>query len=83
MRDGKGQEGDLQEGLLRRGAESQDQGCGVTTPYFLFAFGLETLRDLHDLERLEDAGLLSRQAIKAYVFAEPIPDGNEAPFEDD
>ncbi|MDP9813133.1 hypothetical protein J2W42_006004 [Rhizobium tibeticum] len=55
----------------------------MTTPYFLSAFGLETMRDLPDLERLEDVELLSRQAIKAYVFAEPSPDGNEAPSEDD
>lgn len=36
----------------------------VTTKHFLSAFGLETLRDLPDLEGLEDAGLLSRQALK-------------------
>jgi segregation and condensation protein B len=33
----------------------------VTTRQFLSAFGLETLRDLPDVERLEDAGLLSRK----------------------
>ncbi|MGO9360835.1 MAG: hypothetical protein ACLP1D_24700, partial [Xanthobacteraceae bacterium] len=30
----------------------------VTTEKFLFEFGLESLRDLPDLEKLEDAGLL-------------------------
>ena len=34
----------------------------VTTRTFLSAFCLDTLRDLPDIERLEDAGLLSRQA---------------------
>ena len=39
----------------------------VTTKQFLAAFGMETLRDLPDIEALEDAGLLSRTAI----FVEP------------
>ena len=30
----------------------------VTTEKFLFEFGLESLRDLPDLEKLQDAGLL-------------------------
>ena len=33
----------------------------VTTKQFLSAFGMETLRDLPDIEALEDAGLLSRK----------------------
>ena len=33
----------------------------VTTKHFLTAFGMQTLRDLPDIEALEDAGLLSRQ----------------------
>lgn len=32
----------------------------VTTPHFLSAFAMDTLRDLPDVEALEDAGLLSR-----------------------
>ena len=39
----------------------------VTTKNFLTAFGMQTLRDLPDIEALEDAGLLSRTAI----FVEP------------
>jgi segregation and condensation protein B len=35
----------------------------VTTKHFLTAFGMETLRDLPDIEALEDAGLLSRHAV--------------------
>ena len=34
----------------------------VTTKHFLSAFGMQTLRDLPDIEALEDAGLLSRTA---------------------
>lgn len=34
-------------------------------------FGLETLRDLSDLERLEDAGLLSRRALEQDATVEP------------
>ncbi|WP_050563168.1 SMC-Scp complex subunit ScpB [Sinorhizobium meliloti] len=42
----------------------------VTTRHFLSVFGLETLRDLPDIERLDDAGLLSRQALEEDAFAE-------------
>jgi segregation and condensation protein B len=36
----------------------------VTTKQFLSAFGMETLRDLPDIEALEDAGLLSRKGVQ-------------------
>ena len=36
----------------------------VTTPHFLSAFGMETLRDLPNIEALEDAGLLSRHFVQ-------------------
>ena len=36
----------------------------VTTKQFLIAFGMETLRDLPDIEALEDAGLLSRKGMQ-------------------
>lgn len=42
----------------------------VTTRQFLSVFGLETLRDLPDIERLEDAGLLSRREVAAESFEE-------------
>ena len=32
----------------------------MTTPGFLAQFGFESLRDLPDIEKLEDAGLLGR-----------------------
>lgn len=52
-------------GFIGSGPRSPTPGAPytyVTTPYFLSAFGLETLRDLPNIEALEDAGLLSRQA---------------------
>ncbi|MBX5154129.1 SMC-Scp complex subunit ScpB [Rhizobium lentis] len=54
-------------GFLGSGPRSPTPGAPytyVTTRHFLSAFGLETLRDLPDLERMEDDGLLSRQALE-------------------
>jgi segregation and condensation protein B len=50
--------------LITAGPRSPTPGAPftyVTTKGFLEHFGLETLRDLPDLESLEDAGLLNRQ----------------------
>ncbi|NKJ08515.1 SMC-Scp complex subunit ScpB [Rhizobium sp. SG741] len=50
-------------GFIGSGPRSPTPGAPytyVTTKHFLSSFGMETLRDLPDLERLEDAGLLSR-----------------------
>ena len=52
-------------GFISSGPRSPTPGAPytyVTTKHFLSAFGMETLRDLPDLEALEDAGLLSRQS---------------------
>jgi len=49
-------------GFVASGPRSPTPGAPytyVTTKHFLSAFGLETLRDLPDMEALEDAGLLS------------------------
>ena len=49
------------QGLIGRGPRSPEPGAPytyVTTPGFLAQFGLETLRDLPDLEAMQDAGLL-------------------------
>lgn len=49
------------QALIARGPRSPEPGAPytyVTTPGFLEQFGLETLRDLPDIEALEDAGLL-------------------------
>lgn len=43
----------------------------VTTRHFLSVFGLETLRELPDLERLEHAGLLSREALEGDALIRP------------
>ncbi|MCE6078432.1 segregation and condensation protein B [Agrobacterium vitis] len=51
-------------GFLSSGPRSPTPGAPytyVTTKHFLSAFGMETLRDLPDIEALEDAGLFSRK----------------------
>jgi len=53
------------QALIARGPRSPEPGAPytyVTTPGFLAQFGLETLRDLPDIEALEDAGLLKPRA---------------------
>lgn len=50
-------------GFISSGPRSPTPGAPytfVTTKHFLSAFGFDTLRDLPDVEALEDAGLLSR-----------------------
>jgi len=51
------------QNLIVAGPRSPQPGAPyayVTTPGFLAQFGFESLRDLPDLERLQDAGLLDR-----------------------
>ncbi len=51
------------EGLIAAGPRSPTPGAPyayVTTPAFLSHFGFDSLRDLPDIEKLEDAGLLGR-----------------------
>src|SRR5271165_2689722 len=51
------------EGFIAAGPRSPTLGAPyayVTTPEFLSHFGFESLRDLPDIEKLEDAGLLGR-----------------------
>ena len=51
------------EGLIAAGPRSPSPGAPyayVTTPGFLSRFGFESLRDLPDIEKLEDAGLVGR-----------------------
>lgn len=55
-------------GMIASGPRSPTPGAPytyVTTKEFLLAFGLDTLRDLPDLEALEDAGLLSKEKLLA------------------
>ncbi|MBX4949178.1 SMC-Scp complex subunit ScpB [Rhizobium sp. NLR17b] len=64
-------------GFIASGPRSPTPGAPytyVTTKHFLSSFGMETLRDLPDLERLEDAGLLSRQALEQTETAAPESD---------
>jgi segregation and condensation protein B len=51
------------EGFIAAGPRSPTPGAPyayVTTPAFLAHFAFESLRDLPDIEKLEDAGLLGR-----------------------
>ncbi|GLS21510.1 hypothetical protein GCM10007874_45270 [Labrys miyagiensis] len=60
------------DGFFWAGPRSPQPGAPytyATTPGFREHFGFQTLRDLPDLERLEDAGLLSR----ARLLAEDLP----------
>ena len=60
------------EGFIAAGPRSPTLGAPyayVTTPAFLSHFGFESLRDLPDIEKLEDAGLLGRTN-------EALPDGD-------
>lgn len=52
--------------LITSGPRSPTPGAPytyVTTPVFLSAFGFDTLRDLPDIEMLEDSGLLNRKQV--------------------
>jgi chromosome segregation and condensation protein ScpB len=54
-------------GFISSGPRSPTPGAPytfVTTKHFLSTFGLETLRDLPNIEALEDTGLLSRQVVQ-------------------
>jgi hypothetical protein len=44
----------------------------LTTKQFLSHFGFDTLRDLPDMEQLEDAGLLSKQKLLAGALPENL-----------
>lgn len=67
--------------LIARGPRSPEPGAPytyVTTPGFLVQFGMETLRDLPDLEALEDAGLLKPAGDIALDL--PIADEDDGQF---
>ncbi|AVA24819.1 SMC-Scp complex subunit ScpB [Rhizobium sp. NXC24] len=64
-------------GFIGSGPRSPTPGAPytyVTTKHFLAAFGLETLRDLPNLEALEDAGLLGRETMAAEPLYGPTDD---------
>lgn len=69
-------------GFVTAGPRSPEPGAPysyVTTKTFLSEFGFDTLRDLPDLERLEEAGLLSKEKALADDF--PVAAGDR--LEDD
>ena len=58
-------------GLIAAGPRSPRPGAPyafVTTKAFLAQFGFESLRDLPDIEMLEDAGLLGKDKLLAGAF---------------
>ncbi len=68
-------------GFVGSGPRSPTPGAPytyVTTKHFLSAFGMETLRDLPDMEALEDAGLLSRR-----IEESPVTDPDSELHESD
>lgn len=54
----------------------------MTTKAFLSHFGFDTLRDLPDMDALEEAGLLSKEKMLSGEFPDSVPapdnDGEEA-----
>jgi chromosome segregation and condensation protein ScpB len=67
-------------GFIAAGPRSPQPGAPytyVTTPAFLSEFGFETLRDLPDFEKLEDAGLLSKDRLLAGEFPLGFEGDNE------
>ncbi|SDR58165.1 segregation and condensation protein B [Rhizobiales bacterium GAS113] len=74
-------------GFVAAGPRSPQPGAPytfVTTPAFLSQFGLDTLRDLPDIDELEEAGLLSRDKLLKGEFPGPmdIRDDQDAEDED-
>lgn len=63
------------DGLIVAGPRSPQPGAPytyVTTAQFLGEFGFASLRDLPDMEMLEDAGLLSKEKLLAGDFPGPM-----------
>jgi segregation and condensation protein B len=68
------------DGFIASGPRSPTPGAPytfVTTRHFLSTFGFDTLRDLPDMEMLEDSGLLSRRNLA------DAPAQNESAGEDE
>ncbi|GEC17154.1 SMC-Scp complex subunit ScpB [Nitrobacter winogradskyi] len=71
-------------GFIASGPRAPQPGAPytyVTTDEFLSHFGFDTLRDLPDMETLEDAGLLSKERLLAGDF--PTPVEGERELDDD
>nr|WP_245290196.1 MULTISPECIES: SMC-Scp complex subunit ScpB [unclassified Shinella] len=66
--------------FLASGPRSPTPGAPYTyetTKHFLTAFGMQTLRDLPDIEALEDAGLLSRNGVARELDTAEEPEREE------
>ena len=74
-------------GFIAAGPRSPQPGAPytyVTTPAFLSQFGFERLRDLPDFEKLEDAGLLSKDKLLAGdLMPSVLADGDGEDLADD
>ncbi|MQY46484.1 segregation and condensation protein B [Rhizobiales bacterium RZME27] len=67
-------------GFIGSGPRSPTPGAPytyVTTKHFLSTFGMETLRDLPDIEALEDAGMLGQLAAQTGVAAFEFDGAND------
>lgn len=67
-------------GFIAAGPRSPQPGAPytyVTTPKFLSVFGLASLRDLPDIEKLEDAGLLTKDNLLAVDVPIGIDDNED------
>ncbi|MCW2319303.1 chromosome segregation and condensation protein ScpB [Rhodoblastus acidophilus] len=67
-------------GFIGPGPRSPQPGAPatyVTTDGFLSAFGFASLRDLPDLEALEDAGLLDKAALRDGPLPSPLLDDDD------
>ncbi|MET4214510.1 SMC-Scp complex subunit ScpB [Bradyrhizobium sp. LA2.1] len=72
-------------GFIASGPRAPQPGAPytyVTTKGFLSQFGFDTLRDLPDMEMLEDAGLLSKDKLLAGEFPDPVGSPDEYDIED-
>jgi segregation and condensation protein B len=72
-------------GFIGSGPRSPTPGAPytyVTTKHFLSAFGMETLRDLPDIEALEDAGLFIKNA-KQVDEPRIVEAGNDVAMDDE
>jgi segregation and condensation protein B len=73
-------------GFIAAGPRSPQPGAPytfVTTPAFLSQFGFDTLRDLPDIDQLEEAGLLSRDKLLAGEFPGAMDIGDDQDPEDE
>ena len=73
-------------GLVAAGPRSPQPGAPytfVTTPAFLSQYGLDTLRDLPNVEQLEEAGLLSKERLLAGEVPGPFMSNDDDASDDD